>query len=85
MLEQKVICDVTGKQLKGQDMVSMTTVTIQFKEVAMMKVQDENDPKKLHDKEMVKAVQNYSLHICAEHAPSFMKHVQEWFDKNKVK
>ncbi len=63
-------------------MVGMTLVTIQYKEVDKRNVKDEVT-KKITQQEFVKNLENYSFHICAEHAPAFMEVVQKFFDDRK--
>lgn len=85
MIENKVYCDCTGKQLKGQEMVNMTVITIQQKIVDSFDVQIEGTKGKTEKKKFVKQVLNHQWHICEEHSLEFMEYMRKFFTKHNPK
>lgn len=82
MLEQKIKCDITGKELKGQDAVNMTIVSIQYKHVDKIDVKDEVTGK-MKKQDFVKQLDNFQFHISHKHGTEFMKMFQDWLAKKK--
>lgn len=81
-LKQTVICDVTGVELKGRDLVEMTTVNVTFNEVAVRQVKDPESGE-IEDRRMVIGQDIAAFHICPDHSKDFMAHMQEYFDKKE--
>lgn len=81
MIRTKITCDITNKELKGQDLVSASTFTAQYKEVGKRTVL--NDEGKQEIREAVIGMQNYSFHICKEHSAAFMEHIKKFFEERK--
>ena len=79
MIKQEISCDVTKEKLEGQALVSMTTCSIQFKQIGGDR-EEIVDGKKVIKKDGVIGLQNYAFHISAAHAPGLMKVVQKFFD-----
>jgi len=83
MIKTKVTCDITGKELVGQDMVGMTVVSIQFKHVDQRDITDQVTGK-TSKQDFVKQMDNYQFHICHEHAGEFMEMVKKHFKDKGV-
>ena len=82
MLEQKISCDTTGIELKGQDAVNMTICSIQYKHVDKIDVKDEATGK-MKKQDFVKQVDNFAFHFCHEDGAEFMEMIKAWIAKKK--
>ena len=81
MITQKITCDKTGKELKGQGQTNMTLLSIQYKMVDDFPVIDEETGKEVK-KKFVKKVENYQFHVCHDHADELMQHIKKFFNKD---
>ena len=76
---EKIECDLSGRDLTGDDAQFATEIWANYKETDTM--EDKNHKKMT----FVKSLFQYNMHICHHLAPEFMKELGELVAKYKAK
>ena len=83
--ETKITCDVDGCELKGRDMVEMSTVNAMWNHVKDRPIKNP-ETGKIEMKSVVFHQTPFSFHIGKEHSEEFFKYLKAFFEKkNKQK